>query len=280
MTKTDIFYGESMEKNLPGVYPSKKKDNSIYYRASVTYREKHISLGGYNTEKKAHQAYKEASVILWDKERILTLTDYTPDAVLPFEKWVCLINFRDNGLYFFTPIYIYKKYFVYYLLPSYKLKFDIDDLFYYSSHKIMQRGGHLFVADYGMQVNILNRYGIKNYAVINRDYRFINGDYSDFRYENIEILNRFHGITRLEDTDKLRYKVRIHIRSNYVVGHYTTETEAAIAYNKAVDIVKRNGIDRNFSLNYIEGLSPAAYADIYTNLNISPKIYALTPDNT
>lgn len=37
----------------------------------------------------------------------------------------------------------------------------------------MRRGGHLFVADYGMQVNILNRYGIKNYAVKDKDYIFV-----------------------------------------------------------------------------------------------------------
>ena len=45
------------------------------------------------------------------------------------------------------------------------LKFDIDDLFYYSSHKILKRQGHLYVNDYGMQITILNRYGIKNYGV-------------------------------------------------------------------------------------------------------------------
>ena len=47
-----------------------------------------------------------------------------------------------------------------------------------------------------------------------------------------------------------------------------------------LDILKKNGIDRNFTLNYIEGLSPAAYADIYTRLPISPNIFLLTPENT
>ena len=86
------------------------------------------------------------------------------------------------------PIYLKNKYFLYYLSPSLCLKFDIDDLFYYSSKKIMCRGGRLFVNDYGMQCSILNRYGIKNYAVCGKDYHFINGDATDFRYENIEIL--------------------------------------------------------------------------------------------
>ena len=89
-----------------------------------------------------------------------------------FWKWVILINFRDNGIYFGTPIYARTKFFYYYLSPTYVLKFDIDDLFYYSSRKIMKRNGHLFVADYGMQVNILNRYGIRNFAVPGKDYIF------------------------------------------------------------------------------------------------------------
>lgn len=267
-----------MEKNLTGVYTARKKDNSIYYRTSITFRRKHISLGSYESEKDAHLAYKEALLLV--KSPSLIIEDYRPGSLLAFEKWVCLVNFRDNGLYFPTPIYMRKKYFLYYISPSYILKFDIDDLFYYSSRKIMRRGGHFFVADYGMQVNILNRYGIKNYAVANRDFRFINGDTADFRYENIEILNRFHGVIPISSGTKVKYKVRIHIKSNYVVGIYHTEEEAAIAYNKAVDILKRNGIDRNYSLNYMEGLSPAAYADIYSKLKIAPKIFTLTPENT
>ena len=261
-----------MKKNLPGVYAAKKKDNSIYYRSSITLREKHISLGSYPDEWSAHSAYTQARSIA-GTDRI-SLDDYCPESPLSFSKWVILINFRDNGLYFSMPIYLKKKYFLYYLSPSYALKFDIDDLFYYSSKKIMRRGGHLFVNDYGMQCNILNRYGIKNYAVCGKDYRFINDDPTDFRYENIEILNRFHGVTCINGKNHTGrfYKVRIHVRSYYVVGVYEEETKAAIAYNKAVDILKKNGIDRNFALNYIEGLSPAAYADIYSNLPISPRI--------
>lgn len=269
-----------MNKNLPGVHTAKKKNNSIYYRSSITLRNKHISLGSYSDEWQAHLAYQEARAIT--ETDTVTLDDYTPASPLPFLKWVVLVNYRDNGLYFSMPIYLKKKYFLYYLEPSCCLKFDIDDLFYYSSKKIMRRGGHLFVNDYGMQCGILNRYGIKNYAVCGKDYRFINGDTTDFRYENIEIINRFQGITRIPDKKHtgFLYKVRVHIRSNYVVGIYAQETEAAIAYNKAVDILKKNGIDRNFTLNYIEGLSPAAYADIYTRLPISPNIFLLTPENT
>lgn len=268
-----------MTSHLPGVYAAKKKNNSVYYRASITFREKHISLGSYSLEADAHQAYLEAGRLTGTDT--IALDAYTRASLLSFDKWVSLINFRDNGIYFAMPIYLKKNFFLYYLEPSKALKFDIDDLFYYSGKKIMCRGSHLFVNDYGMQFNILNRYGIKNYAVLNRDYRFINGDSTDFRYENIEIINRFHGITRIQGSTDVhtRYKVRIHIRSNYVVGIYDTETEAAIAYNKAADILKKNGINRSFPLNYIEGLSPAAYADIYSGLRISPKIYSILPNN-
>lgn len=268
-----------MGNRLPGVYTARKKDNSIYYRASVTFRDKHISLGSYMEEQEAHQAYLEAHKLIDDAT--LTLEDYSKTSLLSFDKWVSLLNFRDNGIYFPTPIYLKKKFFLYYMSPSKALKFDIDDLFYYSTKKIMCRGNHLFVNDYGMQFSILNRYGVKNYAIEGKDYRFINGDPTDLRYENIEILNRFYGITRIQgpnDTE-YRYKVRIHIRSNYVVGVYDTEEEAAIAYNKAVDILRKNGINRNFPLNYIEGISPATYADIYSELKISPTIYSIFPNN-
>ena len=52
-----------------------------------------------------------------------------------------------------------------------------------------------------------------------------------------------------------------------------TEDEAAIAYNKAIDILRKNGVTRNYTPNYLEGLSPAVYADIYARLKISDKIY-------
>ena len=40
----------------PGVYIAKKKDGTIYYRSSFTYKSKHISLGSFATEKEAHKA--------------------------------------------------------------------------------------------------------------------------------------------------------------------------------------------------------------------------------
>lgn len=259
-----------MEKKFPGVFEAQKKDGTVYYRSSITYKRKHISLGSYDTPYKAYASYLEAAELISDFS--LSLNNFSKHRALSFEKWVSLINFRDNGIYFSTPIYLYKKYFEYMLSPTQILKFDIDDLFYFSSHKIMQRGRHFFVADYGMQVNIANRYGIKNYAVLDRDYRFVNGDDMDFRYENIEIMNTYHGVTKKETKKGTRYIAKIHIKGNYTIGSYHTDIEAAIAYNKAIDLLKKNGIDKNFTPNYLEDLSPSAYADLYTKLHISQKI--------
>ena len=261
------------QKKVIGVYTTALKDGTPSYRASITYNGKHIALGSYEKIGRASKAYKEAAKILDDDS--FTLGSFKAGMALSFDKVVSLVNFRDKGMYISTPIYLEKKYFLYYLSPSKPLKFDIEDLFYYSSHKIMQRGSHLFVADYGSQVSILQRYGIKSYAVEGRDYRFANDDPTDFRYENIIILNRYRGVRQYAEKGFLKYKAVIHIKSNYVIGSYNTEAEAAIAYNKAADILIKNGIEKNFQQNYVEDLSPSQYADIYMRLKISPKIYEL-----
>ena len=51
---------------LTGVFQARKKDGSIYYRANITYRSKHISLGSFPLETAAHQAYLEADCLLQD----------------------------------------------------------------------------------------------------------------------------------------------------------------------------------------------------------------------
>lgn len=256
--------------NLPGTFQATKKDGTIYYRSSITYKSKHISLGSFSTNEEAHIAYIEAGKLLSDSS--LSLDSYTNDSMLSFEKWVVLINFRDNNIYFGTPIYVRPKFFYYYLTQKIRLTFDIDDLFFYASHKISRRGGHLFVADYGMQLTIAARYGIKNYAVLNKDYRFINGDIYDYRYENIEILNTYHGVSLTTKTGKKKYCAKLHIHGNYTIGYYETALEAAIAYNKAIDMVKRNGCTKNFMQNEMEGISPSIYADIYSKLKVSSGI--------
>lgn len=259
-----------MEQQFPGVYTAKRKDNSIYWRASLTYRNKHISLGSFDNAQDAHRAYLLAGSLLDDLS--VSLNHYQADSPLSFAKWVSLLNYRDNGIYFATPIYIRPKFFYYYFTPSEFFIFDTEDLFYYSSRKISRRGGHYFVADYGMQVNIMNRYGIKNYAVEGRDYRFKNGNNQDLRYENIEVINRYNGVNAIDEKGKMRYQVKIHVKGNINVGTYDTETEAAIAYNKAIDLLKKAGVDKAYIPNYMEGMSPAAYADLYSSIKVSAGI--------
>lgn len=254
----------------PGVFLTKKKDNSIYYRASITYKGKHISLGSFDSEEKASRAYDEASLIV--RENKYQIHDYNKTFSLSFEKWICLINFRDNNMYCKTPIYLEDKYFIYYLSKSQHLIFDVDDLFYYSHHKIMKRGSHLFVADYGMQVNILSRYGIKNYSVPGKDYIFKNGINNDFRYSNIEVINRYHGVFRETMQGRYVYVARIHIIGDIIIGRYKTDFEAAIAYNKATDLLKSKGSTKNYPVNYIDNMDAIQYSSTYAKVRISPAI--------
>lgn len=261
------------KNNSVGVYETSLKDGTPSYRASITYKGKHISLGSFAGKRTAAKVYKEAlSVLSSDR---FTVSSYKKDMSLPFEKYVSLINYRDKGMYISNPIYLEKKYFLYYLSPEIAYKFDIEDLFYYSSHKIMKRGSHLFVADYGSQLSVLQRYGIKSYSVRGRDFQFANDDPYDLRYENIIILNRYHGVRQFAEKGFIKYKTVIHIRSNYVVGKYASEAEAAIAYNKAADILIKNGFKRNFIQNYVEEVTASQYADIYLKVKISDKIYSL-----
>ncbi len=259
---------------LPGVYQATKKDGTKYYRSNITYKSKHISLGSFPTEQEANTAYEDASQLLYGNlllEELCTLFANQDPLTLSFEKCITLMNFRDNKLYITNPIYLRKNYFSYYLSCTEELKFDIDDLFYYTSHKIMRRQGHLFVNDYGMQVTLLSRYGVKSYSVCGRDYTFANGDNTDMRYSNIIVINRYFGVTSFSRKGKTFYRVKIHINGNYTIGTYSSEIKAAIAYNKAVDFAKNAGINKNYSENYIDSLSAQEYADIYMRIKISQK---------
>ena len=253
-----------------GTYQAKKKDGTIYYRSNITYQNKHISLGSFSTEDDAGNAYQEASFLLSSDIKLDDISDFI--TYLSFEKAIILINFRDNRLYIGNPIYLRKHYFSYYLSEETELKFDIDDLFYYSSHKILQRKGHLYVNDYGMQITLLSRYGIHNHSVCNRDYYFANGDSNDLRYSNIVVINQYYGVFRFTNPRGMyRYRVKLHINGNFTIGVYSTEIKAAIAYNKAVDLAKAHGIGKHFPENYIIDLSAKDYADIYLKLKISDK---------
>ena len=267
-----------------GVYPAKKKDGTKYYRAAVTYKQKHISLGSFRTEKAAGAAYALAGKILRgneeylpeDYERVVLGSDSRGRKVLGkagagqtgegqtgaeqkrtvqtgytlgFDKWIMLINLKKTGIYSNNPIYLYGKYFIYFLDRNTELKFDADEMFFYGKHRIQKRGGHLFYSDYGMQCSLLARYGVKSFSVKNRDYYFKNGDETDFRYGNLVVVNRFRGVYAKEAGGRKIYEVKIHFVGTLKVGTYDNETEAAIAYNKAADSLEEAVRRRLNSLN-------------------------------
>lgn len=253
-----------------GVFQAKKKDGAIYYRSNITYHSKHISLGSFSTESLAHQAYLEADRLLHDTG--ITIDNIIfHDYILKHEKIVTLLNFRDNHIYIRNPVYMFRTYFNYFLTPDEIYKFDIDDLFYFSEHKLLKRGGRLYVNDYGMQVTILSRYGIRNFAVAGKDYLFANQDPCDLRYENIININPFHGVRQCNTNGRIHYDTYIHIKGDYHVGKYKTICEAAIAYNKAADLAHDHGISKNFPTNYLAELSAREYAQAYLEVKISAK---------
>jgi len=255
---------------MPGVYKTSKKDGSIYYRSSFTYKNKHISIGSYPSAELAHRAYKEACE-LTDSD--IGIDDYDEDIyVIPFNKWVTIINYRDNNVYIKTPIYMHDKMFRYYYNVHDYYIFDVDDLFYYSEHSITRRGGHLFVNDYGMQVNIMSRYGIHNYSVCDRDYIHVNGNNRDFRYSNIKIINHYIGVYKNNNQSTDYYVAKIHANGDYIIGKYTDAATAAIAYNKAADYINASGIDIDFQKNYIVDMSSDEYMNIYKNIKLSKNL--------
>lgn len=258
---------------LPGVYLAYRKNGEPYYRSSITHKGKHISLGSYDNEEDAHLAYKLAGSIL-SKQDNYAIEGYPENCILSFHKWVVLINYKDNKIYFRNPIYLKKHFFLYYIDQNLVLKFDVDDLFYYAHHKISKRGSYLFVADYGMQINILSRYGIKNFAVPGVDYIFVNGNNRDYRYNNIEVINPFHGVSRFNKNGETLYEAKININGYYIIGRYTKESHAAIAYNKAADFLQKSGFKKDFPRNYIEDIDEINYASIYNRLRISKKVLA------
>ncbi len=250
---------------MTGVFQTTKKDGSIYYRSSITYRGKHISLGSSDSEETAAAMHEEAGLVLKSKSR---LEDYRDYPALPFTKYISLINFRDSGIYIKNPIILRHSYFSYFLDPDYELKFDMEDLFYYSGHAIMRRGNHLFVSAYGMQENLMGRYGVQSFAVPGKDYIFVNGDNTDFRYSNIKVINRHSGIKAVQEGRNTIYQVKIHIRGDWKIGLFPSEQLAAVAYNKALDEAKKRGLKPRSSLIYVDDLNARQYAELYSRIRL------------
>ena len=114
--------------NPAGVYTTKRKDGSTYYRVSITIGGRHISLGSYDDISTAGAVYTEAGQIMNSGYGI---DDYAMHNFnIPFRKYVVLINYRDNKIYFKTPVYLSKNYFTYYIIRV-SFSFSISGLFYH-----------------------------------------------------------------------------------------------------------------------------------------------------
>lgn len=260
---------------MEGAYLARHKDGSIYYRSSVTRRGVKISLGGFSTAEAASLAAREA-VSIYDDPGIVLGNVRQRLHALSWEKAVSVINHRDNGIYVKTPVYLRNGYFSYFLPDGRELKFDTDDLFYYSSHRILARdGGSLYVNEYGMQTRILSRYGIRNYAVEGKDYYFVNHDPTDLRSANIVVLSRYHGVHPVMAAGVPFYEARIHLNGDWKLGRFRTENEAAVAYNKAADLLRQSGFRREWPENYIEDLKPSDYADLYVAIELPERFMTM-----
>ena len=263
---------------MKGAYFHRKTDGTVCYRSRISYKGKSIALGTFDTEKEAEEAYATANMIYHDKNhtvdelslnRFMIKHDNGQYSALSSDKVVSILNHRDNKIYIKTPIYLRKGYFSYYLKNGTELKFDTDDLFYFSFHRIMNRGDSLYVNDFGTQYRITSRYGIHNFSVPGRDYIFVNGDETDFRASNIRIINKYFGVFEKSGNGNITYETRIHINGDFIVGIYNTQEIAAIAYNKAADYAISHGIKKKFPQNFVETVTASKYATVYTEIRLS-----------
>lgn len=255
----------------PGVFVATKKSGEVYYRANITAKGKHVSLGSFPVEEEAAAAYREAKE-LYENESITLLNYHMHVTHLNEDKVITILNHRDNGMYIKTPIYLRSGYFSYFLKGIGELKFDNDDLFYYSVHRILVHDGHMYVNDFGLQEGILKRFGIKNFAVPGKDYTFANGDETDFRYQNVIVINKYHGVTKEVLKGQPIYVVKIQINGAYTIGRFKKETDAAVAYNKAADAALSAGVQKNFIFNYVVELNADEYHEAYQKIKM-PKKY-------
>lgn len=259
-----------------GIYETKLKDGSRSFRVSFYHNKKHIAVGSYTDEKAASKALEEALSLYEDKTiTIWNFRNFT-GTVSP-EKAVSILNHRDNGVYFRTPVYLMQGYFLYFMEGKGILKFDNDDLFYYSTHRILLHDGHLYVNDYGSQYSLFSRYGIRNYAVKGIDYDFANGDSLDLRYENVIVINPYNGVRQINNNGMIRYETRIHINGYIRVGLYRSINDAAVAYNKAVDYCQSHGLNRNFVKNYVVDLNTSEYSKIYARVKLPESLVKALP---
>ncbi len=255
--------GESMAY----IYPT-TTNGLLAYKLYFIYRGRKLYLGTYKSESLANEALKEAEYIV---ESTLGPLQYTPHAI-PFKKYISLCNFRDNKVYIKNPIYIYHDYFCYFLSPTSHFTFDMKELMFFSSYKIFKRGNYIYTQDNVAQQSILSRFSIPPHAVLGVDYYFKNGNIYDFRSTNLEIHNGYKGVSKEVRNHKTFYSSRIFVEHTLVIGHYLSELEAAVAYNKAIDVLQTKGPTRDYIKNEFPYLTLSEYQEIYNRISISPSI--------
>ena len=246
------------------IYPI-YKHGTEKFKLFFLYNQQKIYLGTFDSEVEAKTILKEAEKLISEPKGLPSFNDYQ----LSYKKIIPLCNLRDNGTYIKNPIYVYSKYFLYYLDKNTYLTFDLKDLFYFSTYKIYKRGGYLYTQDSVSQQNILSRFGVKNHAVSGKDYYFKNNNPYDLRRENLTIINNYRGVTKIKRKNEILYSASIYTTKNIIIGHYSSEIEAAIAYNKAVDLLITQGETKNFIPNTIPFLTLAEYRTIYDKITIS-----------
>jgi hypothetical protein len=249
--------------HLKYIYPVNKK-SGIEYQLYYRYKNRRLYLGTYKTFELASLAFLQAK----DLTSSNLLIDSIAELTLPFNKAVSLINFRDNGVLFKNPIYVCGDYFKYYYSRDIVFLFDNKHLFFFSTNKIAIRGNYIYTQDGITQKNILHRFGIPSHSVAGKDYIFKNNNPYDFRKSNLHIINRYLGVTYTTKNGNPVYVAKIFLNKSIVVGHYTSEVEAAIAYNKAADLLEKH-TQADYLRNEIPYLTKAEYNALYESISLS-----------
>lgn len=249
------------------IYPS-VLNGKTQYKLYFVFESNKLYLGTYPSMKTAEKVLEEAEALMASLEG----PPHFEHTLLDYKKIVSLCNFRDHKKYLKNPIYLYATYFHYYLSKDCILIFDSRDLLYFSTYKIYKRGNYLYTQDSISQKSILSRFGIPNHSVINKDYFFKNGNPYDFRSENLVIVNNYKGVKQKINNNQPIYTSYIHIKTNLVLGHYESEIEAAIAYNKAIDLLRQQNRLHDYTYNTIPYITEAEYMAIYNSISLSPRL--------
>lgn len=250
------------------IYPS-VLNGKTQYKLYFVFESNKIYLGTYPSIETAEKVLKEAETLMAS----LKGPPHFEHTLLDYKKVVSLCNFRDHKKYLKNPIYLYATYFHYYLSKDCILIFDLRDLLYFSTYKIYKRGNYLYTQDSISQKSILSRFGIHNHSVISKDYFFKNGNPYDFRFENLVVVNNYKGVKQKVKNNQFIYISYIHIKTNLILGHYESEIAAAIAYNKAIDLLRQQNRLHDYTYNTIPYITEAEYMAIYNSISLSPRLF-------